>query len=217
MIGNSYNDSTKPSTIVASAQDNTIFAGTQDVVNLNGGADLIVPNGNTKVMNYETNTNAGFLFSGLDDLIGAIESYELTLINNSISYKSAGAVMLTDNTSTNSSANVYSNARTKTKTVWTHKEGGSLDISESDEGAVLVGNYLGDKSGVGEIKGSTANDTILGGRNDIINLSEGNDTIILSESNEESGTVINLTKETETQSQSQVSQVDLKKIQIRYQ
>ena len=169
LIGNSYNDSGKTSTIVASAQDNTIFAGAQDVVSLSGGADLIVANGGTQVENYDANTGAGFLFSGLDDLIGAIESRDLELGDNSISYSTAGAVSLTGNTSASSSANVYSNAHTKTKTVWTHQTGGKLKLSDTAEPAVLVGNYLGEKSGASEIEGGAGDDTILGGNNDTIN------------------------------------------------
>ena len=137
-------------------------------------------------------------------MIGAIESRELELGDNSISYSAAGAVSLSGNTSASSSANVYSNAHKKTKTVWTHQEGGSLDLSDSDEAAVLVGNYLGDKSGASEIKGGTGDDTILGGSKDTINLSEGNNSIILSENAESSvGAVINLT--TDSSSKSTVS------------
>ena len=199
LIGNSYNDSTRQSTIVASAQDNTIFAGAKDVVSLNGGADLIVANGGTRVENYDANTGAGLLFAGLDSLIAAIESQDLILDDNEISYKDTGAVSLSssdDSDTTATTANIYSSAKKRTRTVWTHKSGGDIDLSEAEEAQVVVGNYLNDKRNTSTITGSNQDDTILSGSGDVVNISGGNDVILL-KSSASIGAALNLTGESE--------------------
>ena len=200
LIGNSYNDSQKSSTIVASSNDNTIFAGVNDVVSLNGGADLIFAPSGAVVENYDVNSGAGFIFAGLDNIPDAIESGIVQFSNNSISYNNGSAITLNsyfDDENTSTSANLYDSNGNITKVTWSCKLGGEVDVSYESNGSILVGNYNEDKIGTSTLIGSSYDDTIMAGSNDEIHLSGGNDNIILSGDRTTSvGAALNLNSDT---------------------
>ena len=99
-----------------------------------------------------------------------------------------------DSGTTTTTANIYSSAKKRTRTVWTHKSGGDIDLSEADEAQVVVGNYLNDKRNTSTITGSSQDDTILSGSGDVVNISGGNDVIML-KSSASIGAALNLTGE----------------------
>ena len=185
LIGNSYNDTGKASTIVASAKDNTIFAGVNDVVSLNGGADLIIAQGGTNIENYDHNTGAGIMLVGVENIAEAIRTEQVTLSDTNFKISktandtvSGTFVNIYINDSSNNSAFRIPNSEL-IKVGWADSSG-QLDASTFTEAILLIGSGYNDSDMPSTITTSAQDDTVFAGSGDVVNLTGGADIIITS-------------------------------------
>lgn len=75
---------------------------------------------------------------------------------------------------------------------FTDSDGGTVDVSDSSEDYILVGNMGDEKSDGSLLLGGSGNDTVFGGENDSINTGTGKNLVILTDDDEREGAAINI-------------------------
>ena len=114
--------------------------------------------------------------------MAAIVDGEITLSDNAITYNDNASIEFSTSSETDtkdySVANIYNSNNEMTKVAWTHKDGGVLNISESSDNMLLVGNKDGAKAPTTIISGLGDN-TVIAGSGDNVQLSGGNDLVEL--------------------------------------
>ena len=183
-----------------SGEDTIVASGSaKEYIDLSaGGATKVIAENGAILNNYNVNSGAGFLFRDIDNIVSAVENKIITFGKNELIYNdNATMKVVPTNANDNiTSMNIYDNNQQKAKMAWTDKQGGALDVSNSEESMMLLGNYDNKKYAETTITGSDGNDTIFAGNGDIVSVTGGNDSVEINHSNTAAanlqGTTINL-------------------------
>ncbi len=175
------------SIISGSGADTIIASGAaNEYIELGGGADILIAHDGATINNYNVNTGAA-IDIGISNIVEAIENNSITFANDELIYNGKSLVLNPNINSDNTFANIISDNNSKvTKLAWSHKGDGNL---ETNNAALLVGNYNNDKAGT-TITGSAENDTVFVGDGDKINLTGGNDIVKINHDSAKVGVTI---------------------------
>ncbi|MBQ7199693.1 MAG: hypothetical protein IJS29_10565 [Selenomonadaceae bacterium] len=148
--------------------DSIVTAGNNVKINMNGGATKIIPNsGNVEVENYDPTSKAGIQIDSVSDITRALQSGSIVLEDGTISFGDA-KVKVNDEESESTTVNLYDNKGKKQKVVYTHSNGGNVDLSAIKENLVMKSN-----GGNSSFTSGIGNDVAFGGSGDTFDLGAG--------------------------------------------
>ena len=156
-----------------------------------GGADkiaLITANQNVTLENYNP-ANGGGIATGNPNRASMVEDImagtDTRFGNGKVSLKTSeetqSVFTLAENASPKGSAiiNFFDANNNILPVGFTNQLGGTVDVSNSDDDYLLLGNYFGEKSGGSTLFGGSGNDTLLGGEGDLLDGEGGDNEIYL--------------------------------------
>ena len=148
---------------------------------------------NVTLKGYKSSLGGGIVTGALDteQIVGAIREGEAITFGDAKVTIGGAKVTFADNASANGTTfNLFDEDGDKQAVGFTHKEGGTVNVSSSKDDYVLVGNYGEGKSGASTLLGGSGDDTLLGGSGDVLNADGGSNQIELNTDSQRDGATI---------------------------
>ncbi|MBR2518576.1 MAG: hypothetical protein IKE46_02130 [Selenomonadaceae bacterium] len=171
---------------IASGQDSLItYDGARSKVDMADADNVTVVSfdGQVQLDNYDVESGAVVLVQDINDIIDAIKTNKIKLVGNEIRINFSSRVAINNPNNDSTVVELVNYDDEKQLVGFTGKNGGTLDMSEFDENAVLKGNYSENSPETKYIgsmlKGGAGDDMLLAGSRDYADGGEGRNEIYL--------------------------------------